>query len=91
MTKRISPLESSRKILLTRRISSNSETVGICTFFEVPSIGYHKMTFDVKKVTHNKYSYDISCMSREMMKMDGRDSVKCRKSKILGTWKALCE
>ena len=32
MTKRTSPLESSRKILLPRRISSSSETVGISLF-----------------------------------------------------------
>ena len=29
------------------------------------------MNFDVKKVTYNMYSCDISGMSREMMKMDG--------------------
>ena len=28
------------------------------------------------KVTYNKYSYAISGMSREMMKMDGRDSAE---------------
>ena len=30
------------------------------------------------KVTYNKYSCVISGMSREMMKMDGRDSAKCQ-------------
>ena len=27
------------------------------------------------------YSCDIGCMSREIMKMDGRGSAKCQKSK----------
>ena len=36
------------------------------------------MNFDATKVTYNKYSCAISGMSREMMKMDGRDSVKCQ-------------
>ena len=36
------------------------------------------MTFDVTKVTYNTYSCSISVMSREMMKMDGRDSAKCQ-------------
>ena len=31
------------------------------------------------KVTYNKYSCAISGMSREMMKMDGRDSAECQK------------
>ena len=30
------------------------------------------------KVTYNKYSCVISGMSREMMKMDGRDSAECQ-------------
>ena len=30
------------------------------------------------KVTYNKYSCAISGMSREMMKMDGRDSAECQ-------------
>ena len=30
------------------------------------------------KVTYNTYSCDISGMSREMMKMDGRDSAECQ-------------
>ena len=38
MTKQISPLESSHEIWLPRRISSNSETVGIYTFFEETSV-----------------------------------------------------
>ena len=74
--KRISPLESSRKIYLPRRISSNSETVRICTFFKAPSIGCSKTTCDVTKVTYNMYSCDTCCMSREMMVMDGLDRAK---------------
>ena len=30
------------------------------------------------KVTDNKYLYAISGMSREMMKIDGRDSAECQ-------------
>ena len=30
------------------------------------------------KVTYNMYSCSISGMSREMMKMEGRDSAKCQ-------------
>ena len=41
-----------------------------------------KTKCEVTKVTYNMYSYDTSCMSREMMEMDGRDSAKCRKSKL---------
>ena len=36
------------------------------------------MIFDVTKVTYNTYSCAISGISREMMKMDGRDSVECQ-------------
>ena len=36
------------------------------------------MVFDVKKVTYNNYSCATSGMSREMMKMDGRDSAECQ-------------
>ena len=39
------------------------------------------------KVTYNTYSYAISGMSRESMKMDGRDSAKCQnweKNDIVG-------
>ena len=64
--------------------TSNFETVGICTFFEAPSIGCRKRIFDVTKVTYNMYSCDISFMSREMMGTDGLDSAKCRKSKAWG-------
>ena len=36
------------------------------------------MVFDVTKVTYNKYSCSMSGMSREMMKMDDRNSVECQ-------------
>ena len=36
------------------------------------------MIFDATKVTYNMYSYAISGMSREMMKMDDRDSAECQ-------------
>ena len=51
-------------------------------FFEALSIGCRKTKYDVTKVTHNMYSSDTCCMSRERMEMDGRDSAKCRKSKL---------
>ena len=57
--------------------TSNSETFGVGTFFEASHFGCHKTIFDVTKVTYNTYSYAISGMSREMMKMDGRDSAEC--------------
>ena len=78
MTKRISPLESSREIYLACKIFSNSETVGIYTFFEASHFECRKTVFDTTKVTYNMYSCAISGMSREMMKMDGRDSVECQ-------------
>ena len=67
MTKRISPLEL-----------SNFETVGIYTFFEASRFGCCKTIFDVTKVTYNTYSCAISGMSREMVKMDSRDSSECQ-------------
>ena len=36
------------------------------------------MIFDVTKDTYSTYSCAISGMSREMMKMDGRDSAECQ-------------
>ena len=45
-------------------------------FFEASHFGCRKTIFDAKKVTYNTYSCSISCMSREMMKMDGRDSAE---------------
>ena len=47
-------------------------------FFEASHFGCHKTIFDVTKVTYNTYSCAISGMSREMMKIDGRDSVECQ-------------
>ena len=55
-------------------------------FFKAPSIGCRKTIFDVTKVTYNMYSCDISCMSIEMMEMDGRDLATCRKSKKGTGW-----
>ena len=49
-------------------------------FFEASSIGCRKTTFDVTKFTYNMYSCYTSCMSREMMETDGRDSAKCQNS-----------
>ena len=79
MMKRISPFESSQEIFLARKISSNSKTVGIYTFFEASRFGCHKTIFNATKVTYNTYSCSISGMSRETMKMDDRDSVECQK------------
>ena len=36
------------------------------------------MIFNVTKVTYSPYSCAISGMSREIMKMDGRDSAECQ-------------
>ena len=44
-------------------------------------VGCYKTTFVVTKVTYNMYLCDTCCMSREMMEMDGRDSVMCQKSR----------
>ena len=38
----------------------------------------HKTIIDATKITYNTYSCSISGMSREMMKMDGRDSAECQ-------------
>ena len=56
--------------------TSNFETVGVGTFFEASQFGCRKTIFDATKITYNTYSCAISGMSREMMKMDGRDSVE---------------
>ena len=40
--------------------------------------GCRKMIFDTTKVTYNKYSCAISGMSREIMKIDNRDSAECQ-------------
>ena len=71
MTKRISSLESSREIKLARKISLNSKTVGVDTFFEASLYECRKTIFDGTKVTYNTYSCAMSGMSIEMMKMDG--------------------
>ena len=47
-------------------------------FYKASRFGCHKMNFDATKVTYNTYSCAISGMSREMMKMDGRDSAECQ-------------
>ena len=47
-------------------------------FFEALRFGCRKTIFDETKVTYNTYSCAISGMSREMMKMDGRDSAECQ-------------
>ena len=47
-------------------------------FYEASRFGCCKTIFDATKVTYNKYSCAISGMSREMMKMDGRDSAECK-------------
>ena len=45
-------------------------------FFEASRYGCRKTIFDATKVTYNTYSCAINGMSREMMKMDGRDSAE---------------
>ena len=47
-------------------------------FFEASRFGCRKTIFDATKVTYNTYSCSISGMSREMMKMDDRDSAECQ-------------
>ena len=50
------------------------------------------MIFDAMKVTYNKYSCDISGMSRKMRKMDGRGRAECQnweKRDIIGTGRRL--
>ena len=47
-------------------------------FFETSCFRCRKTIFDAKKITYNKYSCAISGMSREMMKMEGRDRAKCQ-------------
>ena len=56
-------------------------------FSEASRFGCRKTIFDAKKVTYNTYSCAISDMSREMMKMDDRDSAECQnweKNDIIG-------
>ena len=40
--------------------------------------GCRKTIFDTMKVTYNKYSCAINGMSREIIKIDGRDSAECQ-------------
>ena len=47
-------------------------------FFEASCFGCLKTIFEATKVPYNTYSCAISGMSREMMKMDSRDSVECQ-------------
>ena len=47
-------------------------------FFEASRFGCRKTIFDATKVTYSTYSYAISGMSRETMKMGGRDCVECQ-------------
>ena len=70
--------------IVSRNLAStlNFETVGIYTFFEESSIRCRKTKCEVTKVTYNIYSCDTCCMSREVIEMDGRDSAKCKKSKL---------
>ena len=70
--------------IVTRNLATtlNSETVGIYTFFGASSIKCRKTKCEVTKVTYNMYTCYTCCVSREVMEMDGRDSAKCRKSKL---------
>ena len=47
-------------------------------FLEASRFGCRKTIFVATKVTYNTYSCVISGMSREMMKMNDRDSVECQ-------------
>ena len=47
-------------------------------FFKALRFGCRKMIFDAMKVTYNKYSCAISCMSREMRKRDDRGRAECQ-------------
>ena len=47
-------------------------------FYKATRFKCRKTIFDATKVTYNKYSYTISGMSKEMMKMGGRDSAECQ-------------
>ena len=78
MMKRISPLEFSREIYLARKISSNSETVGIYTFFEASRFGCRKANFDATKVTYFKYSCAIKWYEYRNDENDGRGRAECQ-------------
>ena len=53
-------------------------------FFEALHFRYRKTIFDATKVIYNMYSCAISGMSREMIKMDGRDSAECQNWEMKG-------
>ena len=53
-------------------------------FFEASQFGCRKTIFDATKITYNTYSCVISDMSREMMKMDGRDNAECQNWEMKG-------
>ena len=56
--------------------------MGVGTFYEASRFRCCKTIFEATKVTYNKYSYAMSGMSREMLKMDGRDSAECQNWEI---------
>ena len=63
--------------------TSNSKTVRISRFLRHRVSGVVKRvreTCDVTKFTDYMYSCDTCCMSKEMMEMDGLNSVKCQNS-----------
>ena len=47
-------------------------------FFEASRFGCRKTISDAMKVTYNMYSCLISGLSREIMKMNCRDSAECQ-------------
>ena len=54
------------------------------TFFKASGVECRKTGLRdmcVTKVTHYMYSCDKCCMNREIMEMDGLDSVQCQKSR----------
>ena len=53
-------------------------------FFEAFRFGCRKTIFDATKVTNDTYSCSISGMSREMVKMDGRDNAECQNWEMKG-------
>ena len=58
--------------------TSNFETVGVDTFFKASRFGCRKTIGDETKFKYNTYSCAMSGMSRESMKMEGRDSAECQ-------------
>ena len=53
-------------------------------FFEASWFGCRKTVFNAAKVTYDTYSCAMSGMSREMMKMDGRNSAECQNWEMKG-------